>query len=144
MTRELSDGRLEAFLEALSELGNVSRACERSGVSRSAVYDRRRKSEDFANAWDRAEEEGTEVLEQEAFRRALEGVPKPVYYKGIEVGAVQQYSDRLLIELLRARKPEKYRERFRVDANLTGNIGVRDLTREQLLKIAGKALPEDG
>ena len=37
---------------------------------------------------------------------------RPVYYKGEVVGTVKKYSDRLLIVLLKAHRPAKYRENF--------------------------------
>ena len=42
-------------------------------------------------------------MEDEAVRRAVEGVPRPVFYQGQIVGAVQEYSDELLIRMLKAR-----------------------------------------
>jgi hypothetical protein len=51
-------------------------------------------------------------LEQEARRRAHDGVRKPVYQGGKRVGYIQEYSDTLLIFLLKGLRPEKYRERF--------------------------------
>ncbi len=61
---------------------------------------------------------GADVLEQEARRRAVEGVSEPVYYMGAEVGSVQKYSDTLMCLLLKGHKPQKYRER--TDLNVTG------------------------
>ena len=37
---------------------------------------------------------------------------EPVFYKGAKCGAVQKYSDLLLIFLLKARRPDMYRERW--------------------------------
>ena len=39
------------------------------------------------------------------------GVPKPVYYQGKLIGHVPHYSDALLMFLLRAHRPEIYRDR---------------------------------
>jgi hypothetical protein len=43
-------------------------------------------------------------------RRAYHGVEEPVFYKGVQCGSVTKYSDRLLMFLLQARNPAKYRE----------------------------------
>ena len=55
-------------------------------------------------------------LEDEARRRALQGVEKPVFREGRQVGTVTEYSDTLLIFLLKARRPEKFRDRARFEA----------------------------
>ena len=52
--------------------------------------------------------QGLEILEAEAYRRALEGVVQPVYRKGKLVGEVRQHSDRMLMFLLAAQAPQKY------------------------------------
>lgn len=103
-----------AWLEAFRETGLVTRACERAKVGRRTVYDAR-KDEEFAAAWDAIEAEITEVMEREAFRRAVEGVTEPVVSAGKHVADVQKYSDTLLIFMLKARKPEVYRENVKVE-----------------------------
>lgn len=53
-------------------------------------------------AFERAELEAAQVLEDAARRRAFEGVLKGVYYRGKLVGYELKYSDRLLVQLLKA------------------------------------------
>ncbi|MBX6773030.1 MAG: hypothetical protein IRY83_14975 [Chloroflexi bacterium] len=53
-----------------------------------------------------------DALEAEAWRRAVDGVERPVYQNGQRVGAVREYSDTLLIFLLKGGRPQKYRERY--------------------------------
>ena len=77
------------------------------------MYDLRARDERFAEQWDNAIEEGVEALEQEAWRRGLEGIVKPVFQRGVHVGDVREYSDTLLMALLRARRPGVYRQRFK-------------------------------
>jgi hypothetical protein len=48
--------------------------------------------------------------------RGVHGVQQPVYQRAKLFGYVVEYSDQLLIKLLRAAMPEKYRERFSVDS----------------------------
>jgi len=103
------------FLAALRETGgNVGRACVTAGLVRRSVYDWREADAAFAVEWDEAVEFGTEELEEEARRRAFAGVDEPVFYKGDECGYVRKYSDTLLIFLLKARKPDKYRENVKI------------------------------
>jgi hypothetical protein len=59
-----------------------------------------------------AEHQAIEVLEAEAFRRAVRGTPRTrkFYWHG-EAGGEEtrvEYSDSLLLALLRARVPERY------------------------------------
>ena len=66
--------------------------CEVAGVGRQVVYRWREEDEPFAEAWREAKAEAIEVLEQEAHHRAMSS------------------SDTLLIFLLKAAKPDVYRE----------------------------------
>lgn len=102
------------FLAALAEYGNVSKAAKKAKVSRAVVYEERASDSDLANAWDAALKIGTEALEDEARRRAYEGTLKPVYQGGEKVGAIREFSDTLLIFLLKSHKPEVYRDTSRV------------------------------
>jgi hypothetical protein len=105
----------DTFLIGLGETGMVASACERAGVQRSTAYRLRQRDEAFALAWADIESETTDRMEREALRRAVEGVAKPVYQKGELVGHVREFSDTLLIFMLKARKPEVYRENVRVE-----------------------------
>ncbi len=99
------------FLEAVVEAGgNVRKACQMVHLSRNALYQWRDEDPEFAAAWEAALQRGADVLEDEARRRAVEGVPEPVLYRGQVIGAVRKYSDMLLIFLLKGAKPEKYRD----------------------------------
>jgi hypothetical protein len=111
------------FLTSLADLGNVKAAVEIAGVSRAFVYEERGRDAVFAQAWDAALETASDVMEREAFRRAVEGVDEPVFSpKGFKVGTVRKYSDTLLIFLLKGARPEKYRERQ--DIAHSGHIQV--------------------
>lgn len=99
------------FIEVLELTGNVVLACKRANVARSVAYAARSKSKTFAVEWDEAIEVAVAGLEEEARRRAVEGVEDPVFYQGSISGHVTRYSDSLLMFLLKAHKPEKYAER---------------------------------
>ena len=102
--------RRATFLDGLRAGLSVSAAAAAAGVKRPIVYYYRDKDTDFAAAWVSAIEDGTDRLEDEAFRRAIEGVEKPVYYQGKPIGRVRDYSDSLLMFMLRARRGEKFKE----------------------------------
>lgn len=101
--------RREDFLAALAEGNTVTTAARLVGMSRRAVYKTRVADPDFAAEWDSSFDEGADVIEQEAIRRAVQGVDKPVYQGGIEVGVVREYSDSLLALVLKTKKKE-YRD----------------------------------
>ena len=48
------------------------------------------------------------VRQDEADRRAVEGVEKPVFWRGKTVGHIREYSDSLLALQLKANNPDKY------------------------------------
>ena len=81
------------FLKALASGDSVTNACNAAGIGRRTAYDWRGDDEDFAAEWSDAVETGTDVLEDVAIRRAIDG------------------SDTLLIFMLKARRPEKFKDR---------------------------------
>lgn len=101
------------FLALLSEYGNVTRAAEDSGCGRIMLYKIRREDPDFAAEWEEAAKIGAARLEDEARKRAAEGWEEPVWHKGEMCGTVRKFSDTLLICLLKAHHPEKYRENIK-------------------------------
>ncbi len=103
--------RRARFLQVLSECALVSCAVAAAGAARGSFYNWRYDDPQFAADWDRALDEGIALLEDEAIRRARDGVTIPVFYAGEEVGAIRRPSDALLMFLLRAHRPERYRER---------------------------------
>lgn len=109
------------FLEHLRETANVSRSANFAGVNRRTVYTERGNSETFREAWDDAVEEGMDFLEEEARRRAYEGTLKPVYQRGDKVGEIREFSDTLMIFLLKGRRPDVYGDR--VKQEVTGKGG---------------------
>ena len=101
--------RKTVFLDALVETVNVTLACRQAGIARRTAYDWREADEGFARKWDDAIYEGVDLLEAELHKQAFEGVERPVYYKGEQVGTWRFYSDALAMLLLKAHRPERYR-----------------------------------
>jgi hypothetical protein len=104
--------RKALFLAEFEASHLVTAAAKAADVQRSTVYEWRAGDEAFAREWAEVEERSIELLELEAYRRAHDGVEKPVFQGGEEVGVVQEYSDTLLIFLLKARRPGVYREHY--------------------------------
>src|SRR5204862_72622 len=85
------------FLKALEDTGGmVTTAAQVAGISRQAAYDLRKRDPRFAEKWDDAVAAAVDQLEAVAYRRAMDS------------------SDKLLMFLLRARRPEVYCERYQV------------------------------
>lgn len=101
----------DKFLISYKKCGNITKAAKAAKVDRSTVYDRQKSDPAFEAAMVDAQEEAVDLLEEEARRRASDGTLKPVFYKGEKVAEVREYSDTLLIVLLKANRPEKYKER---------------------------------
>jgi len=64
-----------------------------------------------------------ELINAAVHDRAINGVERGVYYKGLRVGAERHYSDSLLLALAKANDP-KYREHLSVDANVAAGVLV--------------------
>ena len=124
----------EKFLAELRECGHVGQSAEKTGVNRSTVYDWRKADPDFEKAFQSALDAAVTQLEDEAKRRAHDGWEEPVWYEGQQCGTVRKFSDTLLIFLLKANKPEKYRETIRneITGKNGGPVEYRDMTTEQL------------
>ena len=111
------------FLRAIAEGYTVAHAAKIAGVHDRIPYHARKKDKKFREEWHKAAQIGTALLEYEAQRRAYHGVDKPVYYKGEVCGSVKEYSDSMLIFLLKARKPEVYRDSHENSGNV--NVSVQ-------------------
>jgi len=114
---KLTPARQEQFLKALAETGSVATSAALAGTSRTRVYELRKADQEFAGAWEDAEEIAADRLEEEARRRAVKGVEEPLVSAGKLVRdengqpiTVTRYSDNLLLALLKAHRPPR-RER---------------------------------
>ena len=117
----LKESKKRAFLDSFRELGNVSLAARCAEINRGTHYKWFSEDSEYADRFSDAKEDAADALEAEARRRAVEGVEKPVgWYQGTAGGTIQEYSDTLLIFLLKGVRPEKYVERY----ELSGKDGA--------------------
>ena len=114
-----------AFLAAFAQLASVTHAAEAAQINRREHY-RWLPDPAYAEAFAEAQQIAIESLEREARRRAVEGVEEPVFHNGRVCGTIRRYSDTLLIFLLKAAYPEKYRERVDVNAQVNVTVDVAD------------------
>lgn len=111
-----------------------------AGISTSQLRKWMRVDKKFGKAFDNAIEDGTDLLEAEAQRRAMDGYKEPVIYKGRpqfigfdkngvacdpddkkcvrkEMFCVVKYSDGLMQLLLKGRRPKKFRENMDITSD---------------------------
>ncbi len=130
--RITSDKKLELFLEGLRQTGQVKLAAKHAGSQRNYFYQRRKRDPEFAAAWAEAIDIGLDLLEDAAVQRALDGAEMPVFYQGQQVGSFHKPSDKMLIFLLKAHRPERYGDKV--------DVGVSEELK-RLLEAAGLASP---
>ena len=117
------------FLLTLTQSPNVAEASRTAGVSRKTAYQYKKECQEFSDAWDEALEASTDDLAAECYRRARHGVKRPVYYLGKKVGSIREYSDVLAMFLLKAHRPEVYRDTQKQIHDFTG-ISDDELIRQ--------------
>lgn len=106
MTSEMADGadsaegarltsdlaaQKQAFLNAIAAGCSVRAAADAAGAAFDKPHIWREQDSAFAERWQFAEEAGTDLIEEEAYRRAVTGVEKPIYRGGEVVGHVADY-----------------------------------------------------
>lgn len=112
------------FLNYYITLGTISAAAKKAKISRQTHYDwlKNDKRGEYKKAFAQAEKMAADLLEEEAYRRAVLGDLRVVYYKGENVGEQRVYSDQLLALLLKGRKPQ-YRENAEITTNVNIDMG---------------------
>lgn len=118
--RTRKDGWTEAkqrlFIEQLADTAYVEAAARAVGMSVQSAYALRRApgGESFAAAWNAAIQQGALKLVDIAFDRAIHGSDEPVFNRdGQRVGRRMRQSEKLLMFLLRAHLPHRYRHAHR-------------------------------
>ena len=116
LRRPRSDGwtpqRQVDFIAALADTGCVEQAARDVGMSVVSCYRLRRLpgAEAFAQAWEAAIAQAAQRLVDVAFERAIHGTTEPVFNReGIQIGLRRRQSDRLLMFLMRAYMPDRFR-----------------------------------
>lgn len=104
--------RQKAFLEAYAQCATITHAALAAKIGRQTHYNWIKKDSEYRKAFAEAQHEASDALISEARRRAIDGTEKPVYYKGEVCGTIREYSDSLLMFLIKGDQPEKYRERY--------------------------------
>lgn len=107
------DSRARVIRE-FQKTGRIDLATTAAGVDRSCHYRWLRTDKAYAQAFETARKPVGDMLEDEAIRRAVEGVDEPRLI-GKEVVMVRTYSDRLLELLLKSRRREVFGDKTAVE-----------------------------
>jgi hypothetical protein len=102
-TQETLDGLVTALV---ATCGDLFAACKTCGVSLHFVSNWCKDDEEVREKIEEARNIGYMGLEHAAYKRAVHGVQKGVYYQGAEVAQETVYSDGLLVKLLEANVPK--------------------------------------
>lgn len=98
--------KMREYVNALRRIGTVAGAAREVWVSAVWVRKWMARDADFKAKTEKAMEEHVDLLLAEAQRRAVEGIDKPVFYKGSVCGKIREYSDNLLMFLVKGKRPE--------------------------------------
>ena len=130
-----------AFLAAYSKTGVVTVAAEMAGFHRRNHPFWPHNDKVYPALFNEAHAMACDAIEAEMRRRAIEGVDRPVFYKGQECGTVREYSDMLLAMLANGAMPEKYKQKTKIEAEVTSRKS-REVVREGLRKLTEEELAE--
>ena len=130
------------FLDTYGKTANIAYAARAAGIQRKQVYVWQEKYDDFCSRMAEAREEAYDKLEQEALRRAVEGVqrkrPIIVGREIIDYEVITEYSDRLLEVLLKARRPDVFREKTSIEHSGPNGQPIAIDLAEQRSALAGR------
>jgi hypothetical protein len=141
--------RQRAFLAAYAATASVKAAAAAAKLAFVTHYDWMTKDPVYRAAFEGVQDQAAQALEDEAVRRAHEGVKRPVLYRGkpVKTGRGRssrilyetEYSDQLLLALLKRFRPNLYRER--VTTEVSGSIDVierLEAGRQRVLEMRAK------
>jgi len=125
----MSRKKRSKFLELLARTGRVGVSARAVGYTSTAFLQKmRRDDDDFAADWDLALSAAADHLGDVAIERAENGVMEPIMYKGDVVGHKVNYSDSLLMFVLRKLDPS-YRDSARFgDTNINFGVAILPMT----------------
>jgi len=98
------------FLDAFRNSKTVSGSVRITRTSRQTHRNWLATDPEYAERFQDVNDELTDELEQELRRRAMEGSEEPMYHKGERVGFRKRRSDACLVLLLKAKRPELFRD----------------------------------
>jgi len=150
MSSRLTAQKRKLFLAAYVECGAITSAAKATSVCETLHY-KWLADPAYAAAFAEAEKQAINRLEAELFRRVYEGTEEPVVYQGElcyqkdakgkltnKALTIRRKNDTLLIFALKGKRPDVYRDNFKGELAITGDVQVnhkiqlRSLSNEQL------------
>lgn len=122
----------EVFLDALAATCSFEAACLEANVMPHKVRALMAQDADFNSAVELAKAARPSQAKQEAFRRAIEGTAKGVWFQGALAGLERVHSDSLMGKILEA-EVDGYQRKQQLEAKI--DVGVTWL---QLVRLADK------
>lgn len=100
----------DTFLTVYRATGLMQKAAKAAGTTKSQiekfVQGKHAEAETFALNLQDAADTWADTIRTEVTRRAIEGIPKGIYHKGMLVDTELVYSDTLLVKMMEATLPE--------------------------------------
>lgn len=122
----IQHAKKRAFLAAYSQVGTITHAAKAAGVDRTLHFHWMKTDEQFVEAFAQARESFADELEFEAMRRARHGVQQDVFYQGVKIATKRDYSDALIIFMLKGARPEKYGDIQGGPGGMNINVNIVD------------------
>lgn len=97
-------GKKKQFLIAFRLHGTMGKACQEAHTTREKVKEWMQEDAEFAKGYEDALESFVDCAEEELFKRGVQGVKEPVFYKGVRVDYIVKKSDTCLIFYLKGRR----------------------------------------
>ena len=133
-----------AFLGAYSVCGDISTAREIAGIGYWTHSEWHKRQPRYREAFKVAKQIAADEIEAAAVRRAVQGTRrfkfhqgKPVMVPNPATGEPEhyydtEYADTLMLAMLKATKPEKYRERQHIQTSIENDHRVAGLAPEEV------------
>lgn len=121
--QEIKEKEFDVFLKSLAEWPNIKAACEASGLSRSMTWRRRQKDPEFRERFEEAWALGIQAVEDHCIEQAKK-------------------NHVLMIFMLKALNPEKYKERSESKSEVTLKAEVQHLVEAKQRYESAKGLDD--
>ena len=129
-----------AFLAAYASTCMVTKAAEAAHICRDTHYAWLKSDPEYKAKFGQVQEQVVQALEDECVRRAYHGIQRPVTVAG-KRELVTEFSDTLLIFLLKGNRPNKYRDNVRQEVTGTGGAPLIP-TKVEVVLVPAAALRE--
>lgn len=116
----MNEKQKDTYVVACRNMGIAGKAARAAGATPRQVRDAMELDPDFKEQVEDALDLAVDGFEAEAIRRAVDGVEKGVYHQGAMIATETHYSDALLTQVLKARRPALYGDK----REITGKGGA--------------------